>query len=135
MTQTIFWILCLPFISLLAILLVPEKNKTAAGWISFIGIFAAFLLSLKLFWSLSSNHSLETMQQEIPWILLPALRLEFGVIVDRLSVLMLLVVTGVGSGVFYYSMEYMSHDEGYRRYFSGLSLFAFSMIGIVVSNN
>lgn len=135
MTQTIFWILCLPFISLLAILLTPEKNKAAAGWISFSGIFAAFLLSLKLFWSLSSNHAFEAVQQEIPWIFLPTLSLEFGVIVDRLSVLMLLVVTGVGSGVFYYSMEYMSHDEGYKRYFAGLSLFAFSMIGIVVSNN
>lgn len=135
MTQTISWILCLPFISLLAILLTPEKNKAATGWISFSGIFTAFLLSLKLFWSLSSNHAFEAVQQEIPWIFLPTLSLEFGVIVDRLSVLMLLVVTGVGSGVFYYSMEYMSRDEGYKRYFAGLSLFAFSMIGIVVSNN
>jgi len=106
-----------------------------AGWLACAGIFASFFLSVKLFWAMTQDHSFEVSQVGISWISLPQLKLELGLLVDRLSVLMLLVVTGVGSTIFYYSLEYMGHDEGYKRYFAGLSLFAFSMIGIVVSNN
>ena len=129
------FILFLPFVSFLFILLIPEKNRVWAGRLACAGIFISFLLSGKLLWNMMQNPPLETIQSGIPWISLPQLNLELGVLLDRLSVMMLLVVTGVGSGVFYYSLEYMSHDEGFKRYFAGLSLFAFSMIGIVVSNN
>lgn len=135
MNQIAAFILFLPFVSFLLILLLPEKNRAWAGWLACAGIFVSFLLSAKLFWAITQDPSFELMQTQIPWIGLPHLQLELGILVDRLSVLMLLVVTGVGSAVFYYSLEYMSHDEGFRRYFAGLSLFAFSMIGIVVSNN
>lgn len=135
MTQIAALILFLPLISFLLILFIPEKNRNLSGWLACAGIFGSFLLSAKLFWALTQNHSFEFVQSAVPWITLPQLHLELGVLVDRLSVFMLLVVTGVGSGVFYYSLEYMNHDEGFKRYFAGLSLFAFSMIGIVVSNN
>src|SRR3989338_4303604 len=63
------------------------------------------------------------------------LRVEFGYLIDRLSLLMLLVVTGVGSCIFFYSAGYMKGDESFPRYFASLSFFAFSMIGVVLSNN
>ena len=135
MSQIAVFILFLPFVSFLLILLIPEKNRIWAGWLACAGIFISFLLSAKLFWAITQDPSFEMVQASIPWIRLLHLQLELGVLVDRLSVLMLLVVTGVGSAVFYYSLEYMSHDEGFKRYFAGLSLFALSMIGIVVSNN
>ncbi len=135
MSQSALLILFLPFFSFLIIPFIPEKNRIWAGWLAFAAIFASFLLSLKLFWAISQDPSFEGFQSAISWISLPQLQLELGVMIDRLSVLMLLVVTSVGSGVFFYSLEYMQDDEGFKRYFAGLSLFAFSMIGIVISNN
>jgi len=130
-----WWILFLPFISFLLIPLVPERNRRLAGWLACLGIFLSFLLSLKLALPLFQGKEIEAYQITLQWIALPDLKLELGLLIDPLSILMLLVVTGVGSLIFYYSLEYMGRDEGYRRYFAGLSIFAFSMIGIVLSAN
>jgi NADH-quinone oxidoreductase subunit L len=73
---------------------------------------------------------------EVPWIDFgPALRIPIGLLVDDLSKVMLLVVTGIGAMVHIYSTVYMEHDESKSRYFGNLSLFMFSMLGIVLANN
>src|SRR4051812_44160504 len=73
---------------------------------------------------------------EVPWIDFgPALRIPIGLIIDDLSRTMLLVVTGIGALVHIYSLVYMEHDAGKARYFGNLSLFMFSMLGIVLANN
>ena len=72
---------------------------------------------------------------EFTWLSVDGIHLKFGVMVDSLSVLMSLVVTGVGSCIFLYSTGYMKGEDGYSRYFACLSLFAFSMLGIVFSTN
>jgi NADH-quinone oxidoreductase subunit L len=59
----------------------------------------------------------------------------FGVVLDQLSKTMLLVVSGVGALIHIYSLGYMRDDPGKSRYFAGLSLFMFAMLGIVLSNN
>jgi NADH-quinone oxidoreductase subunit L len=69
------------------------------------------------------------------WLRVPGLEVEFAYLLDRLSLIMLLVVTGVGSCVFIYSTAYMHGDKSYPRFFASLSLFAFSMLGIVLANN
>jgi NADH-quinone oxidoreductase subunit L len=71
----------------------------------------------------------------IKWIDIWSLQIEFGLVLDRLSLLMLLIVTGIGSAIFIYSLGYMEEDPSQPRYFACLSLFAFSMLGIVLSNN
>ncbi|MCK6480156.1 MAG: NADH-quinone oxidoreductase subunit L [Planctomycetaceae bacterium] len=71
----------------------------------------------------------------VDWIRAGAFTARFGVVADRLSLLMALVVTGVGTPIFVYSIGYMHGDEGYGRFFACLSLFAFSMLGIVLSTN
>jgi NADH-quinone oxidoreductase subunit L len=58
-----------------------------------------------------------------------------GVLIDDLSKVMLLVVTGVGALIHIYSLVYMGEDDGESRYFGNLSLFMFSMLGIVLANN
>jgi NADH-quinone oxidoreductase subunit L len=130
-----WWILFSPFVAFLTIQIVPERTRTLAGWIAFTGIFISFLLTVQFAIPLFQAGHLDPHVLSLEWIGLSQLKLSIGVLIDSLSVLMLLVVTGVGSAIFFYSLEYMSHDEGYRRYFSGLSLFAFSMIGIVISSN
>jgi NADH-quinone oxidoreductase subunit L len=73
---------------------------------------------------------------EVPWIDFGiALRVPIGLLVDDLSKLMLLVVTGIGAAVHIYSTVYMESDESKARYFGNLSLFMFSMLGIVLANN
>jgi NADH-quinone oxidoreductase subunit L len=72
---------------------------------------------------------------EISWIELPGLHVPIGVTVDTLSKVMLLVVTGIGTLVHIYSLVYMEEDESKGRFFGNLSLFMFSMLGIVLANN
>ncbi len=69
------------------------------------------------------------------WMDVPGLRLEFGLIVDGLSLGMMFVVTLVGALVHVFSWGYMADDEAKGRYFAGLSLFMFSMTGIVLAGN
>jgi NADH-quinone oxidoreductase subunit L len=69
------------------------------------------------------------------WLQVGSLHIEFGLHLDTLSLLMLLIVTGVGSLIHIYSVEYMRGDPAYARFFACMSLFTFSMLGIVLSNN
>ena len=61
--------------------------------------------------------------------------IEIGATIDHLSILMLLVVTGVGLAIHIYSLGYMKGDPGFSRFFACLSLFTFSMLGVVLANN
>jgi NADH-quinone oxidoreductase subunit L len=62
-------------------------------------------------------------------------RISFGLMADRLSSVMLLVITGVGSLIHLYSGEYMSHEKGVYRFFAYLNLFIFSMLALVLGSN
>jgi len=69
------------------------------------------------------------------WINIAALQVDFSFVLDQLSLVMLLVVTGVGFLIHVYSVGYMSNDEGYARYFSFLNLFLFFMSVLVLAGN
>ncbi len=77
---------------------------------------------------------------EFDWIYLTkesalSFHIPFAFLLDPLSKMMLLLVTTIATLVFIYSVGYMANEEGYARYFAGLSLFLFSMLGIILSNN
>lgn len=72
----------------------------------------------------------------IDWISLPGLLpIDIGVLINFEAAAMLIVVLSISTLVHFYSISYMEGDEGYKRYFAFLSLFTFSMIGIVIANN
>jgi NADH-quinone oxidoreductase subunit L len=71
----------------------------------------------------------------VPWIDVAALHVNFSFVLDQLSLVMLLVVTGVGFLIHIYSVGYMAHEEGYARYFSYLNLFLFFMTVLVLAGN
>jgi NADH-quinone oxidoreductase subunit L len=71
----------------------------------------------------------------LPWINVGLLHVDFSFVLDQLSLVMLLVVTGVGFLIHVYSVGYMSDDEGYARYFSYLNLFLFFMTVLVLAGN
>jgi len=69
------------------------------------------------------------------WADLPGFKVTIGAMGDRLAQMMLLVVTGVGLGIHVFSVGYMKGDAGFSRFFAKLSLFMFSMLGIVLADN
>ena len=127
-------ILFAPLVSCVFICLFALRRPRLAGFVSAAGILLSFALTAWLFW-FHLHGSFLPIDTGRPWIQISGLTVEFGYLIDRLSVLMLLVVTGVGSCIFLYSLEYMKGDNSYGRYFASLSFFAFSMIGIVLANN
>lgn len=69
------------------------------------------------------------------WISVGTLHIDFSFVLDQLSLIMLLIVTGVGFLIHLYSVGYMHHDPGYARFFSYLNLFLFSMTTLVLAGN
>ncbi len=129
------WIILFsPFVATLLICLFSMKAPKLASALAVTGILVSFAFSAFLFIFHSQNHFLPV-ESSITWINVAGFRADFGYLLDELSILMLLVVTGVGSCIFFYSVGYMRGDSSFPRYFASLSLFAFSMIGIVLSNN
>lgn len=134
MTALPWLILGLPLLAAVLISAFLLKKPKLAGLTATGTLLAAFGMSLALF---AGAHQ-TPFESAINWIPLEGslrLSIEFGVMVNPLSLLMLLIVTGIGSLIFLYSTAYMKGDESYGRYFASLSLFAFSMLGIVLSNN
>ena len=128
--STLAWMtLLLPLASAAVITLGTLKNYRLSANLSIGAILGAFVCSLLLFLSASSGES------NLTWIAIGDFNATIGVKLDRLSALMLLVVTGVGALIHWYSQGYMEGDRSYARYFASLSLFSFSMLGIVLATN
>jgi NADH-quinone oxidoreductase subunit L len=127
------WILFLPLIAAAIITLFTRGLPAISAQISITAIGASFLLALALYFRLGDQLALPV--QPIQWLSVGNLKVEIGFLADRLSVLMLLVVTGVGLMIHIYSYGYMHGDKGFSRFFACLSLFTFSMLGIVFATN
>jgi NADH-quinone oxidoreductase subunit L len=129
------WIILFsPLVATVAILLFAMRRPKLAANLSLAGILISLALSVFMFLFHIHNHFLPA-EDSVSWIRIAGLTVDFGYYIDRLTLLMLLIVTGVGSCIFFYSIGYMHGDSSFPRYFASLSLFAFSMIGIVLSNN
>ncbi len=125
--------LFLPLASAVAIALFTRRNASVSAGISIGASLGAFLISALIFNQLRGAIAPETLNPN--WLAIGDFKVDFGVTLDALSQLMLLVVTGVGSAIHIYSWGYMRDDRSVSRYFAGLSLFMFSMLGIVLARN
>lgn len=124
-------LLLLPLVSAALILLVLKKNATISSLVSVISVLITLAISLSLLFS----DSTESTQLLFNWIDIGSLKLPIELRIDQLSKSMMLVVTFVGSLVHLFSLGYMKDDAGKARFFAGLSLFMFSMTGIVLASN
>jgi NADH-quinone oxidoreductase subunit L len=126
-------ILFLPLVAAGGITLFTLRYRTASALLSIGAIVTGFILSLVFInangWHPSPGESVAN------WLTIGGLHVDFGLKLDALSMMMLLVVTGVGGAIHIYSFGYMHADRGFSRYFACLSLFTFSMLGIVLANN
>jgi NADH-quinone oxidoreductase subunit L len=117
-------------------------TKFGGNWIgrrlshslTILGVFIAFVLSAMTLKSvaLEGAHFNETLYT---WMVVGSLKMQIGFLVDGLTAMMMCVVSFVSLMVHIYTIGYMEEDEGYNRFFSYISLFTFSMLMLVMSNN
>ncbi len=132
-------ILFLPLAAAAIITLFTQRNRKVSAALSVSAVVAGFILSV-IFVKVSGWQP-ATSEVAVDWLSVGNLQsglnlqVDFGLHFDPLSLAMMLIVTGVASLIHIYSMGYMHDDPGYSRFFACLSLFTFSMLGIVLSNN
>lgn len=122
--------LLLPLASALIIMSATRPLRSLSAYVSVAAVLGSFVCACFIFFQGTATAA------AISWIDLGAsFRVPLGLTLDPLSRSMLFMVTGVGSLVHIYSLGYMRDDDGESRYFAGLSLFMFAMLGIVLANN
>jgi NADH-quinone oxidoreductase subunit L len=124
--------LFLPIFSAAIITLFTLKHRNVSAFLSVGAIVAGFVMTLVF---IHANGFQINTEDSINWLSIGDLHIDFGLKFDALSLMMMLVVTGVGGAIHIYSVGYMREDSGFSRFFAELSLFTFSMLGIVLSNN
>jgi len=93
------------------------------------------IYSLFLTGRVISDHEFKPYNGYLRWLTAGNSSIEIGVMVDQLTAVMLLMVSFVGCLIFIYSRDYMRHDKRFSRFFNYMSLFAASMLGLIVANN
>ena len=121
------------FGAILAGLFGKAIGRTGAHVVTILGVATAFVLSLLVFRDVDAGHTYNG--TVYTWLQSGGLNLEVGFLIDKLTVMMMLVVTFVSLMVHIYTIGYMVDDPGYQRFFSYISLFTFSMLMLVMSNN
>jgi NADH-quinone oxidoreductase subunit L len=102
--------------------------------LTILGVLLAFILSAQTLWSVAVD-SARFNETLYTWMVVGGLKMEIGFLIDGLTAMMMCVVTFVSLMVHIYTIGYMEEDEGYNRFFSYISLFTFSMLMLVMSNN
>jgi NADH-quinone oxidoreductase subunit L len=112
-------------------------SEKAIGWIGAGSVGASFLVAVSIFFELiklaPGSRSIQIIIYS--WIWSGDLNVPIGFLVDPLSMIMIMVVSGVGCIIHVYSIGYMHGEIGFRRYFSYLNLFVFNMLILVSANN
>ncbi|MFT4193883.1 NADH-quinone oxidoreductase subunit L [Ottowia sp.] len=109
-------------------------GRTASHSATILGVLVAFILSAVTFKSVAVDGA-RFNQTLYEWMVLGGLKMEVGFLIDSLTATMMCVVTFVSLMVHVYTIGYMAEDDGYDRFFSYISLFTFSMLMLVMSNN
>jgi len=120
----------------------PKAVVTAIALLAPLGAFAVVLLAWLSSRSTAIDPDPSAVLRRMPyveswgtWISAGALHVDFSLVLDSLSLVMLLIITGVGFLIHVYSVGYMAHEDGYWRYFAYLNLFLFFMTTLVLAGN
>ncbi len=112
-----------------------DVSRRVAHTVTIAGVGISFFLSLYVFKYIVIDGGAIFNETLYTWLVAGNIRFEVGFLVDQLTATMLLVVTFVSWMVHFYTIGYMHDDKGYQRFFSYISLFTFSMLMLVMSNN
>ncbi|MGV9298556.1 MULTISPECIES: NADH-quinone oxidoreductase subunit L [Amycolatopsis] len=133
MTASSWLLVALPALGALVLLL---SGKRAKAWGHLLGcatVTLAFVYAVILFFSTDSHSVTDT--KIYSWIPVTQLQVDFGLRIDALSLTFVLLITGVGMLIHFYSIGYMADDEGRYRFFAYLNLFVASMLILVLGNS
>ena len=108
-------------------------GRAASHWVTILSVVISFVASVVIFQDVMAGHTFNG--SVYTWLTTGETRFEIGFLIDRLTVMMMLVVTFVSLMVHIYTIGYMRDDPGYQRFFSYISLFTFSMLMLVMANN
>jgi NADH-quinone oxidoreductase subunit L len=110
-------------------------SRGLAGFVACASVLAAFILSVMVFAAVQSSDEKQNIVKVFSWITSGTLDIPFEFLLDPLSVVFLLIITGVGFLIHVYSVGYMHDDAGYTRFFTYMNLFVFFMLLLVMGNN
>jgi NADH-quinone oxidoreductase subunit L len=132
------WIcLVAPLAGAIAITLAGRRiSRRTAAWLSTASVFVAFAGAVWTFFGLRSNGSEDAWTATAwTWLQSGSFKVGLTIIIDPLSTMMMLIVSGVGGLIVLYSIGYMEGDDEERRYFAYMSIFVFSMLLLVQGGN
>jgi NADH-quinone oxidoreductase subunit L len=132
------WLLfVLPAVGALILFVAGRRADTWGHWLGVLTVVASFGLGLAIFaQTIALPADQRTTEVHLfDWIAVAGLNVDFGLRLDPLSLTFVLLITGVGSLIHIYSVGYMSHDPGRRRFFAQLNLFVAAMLILVLGNN
>ena len=130
------WIVLSPLIgSIIAGLFGRQIGRAGAHSVTIAGVAVAFVLALVAFKFHVLDGGAAFNGAVYTWLASDLFTFEVGFLVDNLTAVMMVIVTGVSLMVHIYTIGYMHDDPGYQRFFSYISLFTFSMLMLVMSNN
>src|ERR1700681_4473876 len=110
-----------------------KLGRAASHWICILGVAVSFVGSGIVLRDVLAGNTFNG--DVYSWLVSDGIHFQVGFLIDRLSALMMVVVTFVSLCVHIYTIGYMADDEGYTRFFSYISLFTFSMLMLVMANN
>jgi NADH-quinone oxidoreductase subunit L len=133
MEEFVWLIPIMPLFGAIFLGLFGHLLKEKSGIIASLTVLTSFILSIKAFLLVREGITFDG--NLVDWIVAGNFNASFGVLIDQLSVIMMLVVTGVGFLIHVYSIGYMHGDRGVGRFFAYMNLFIFSMLMLVMGNN
>jgi len=135
MENLIYAIVLLPLIGFLINGLFGKNlPKIVVGSLATAAVFASFCIAVSLFLKFDSE-SPAVVVKAFEWFRVNGVQINFGFQIDQLSLMMVMIITGIGSLIHLYSIGYMSHDKGFYKFFTYLNLFIFSMLLLVMGSN
>lgn len=112
-----------------------KMSKGMSGGIACVSVLASFVVSVLIFMEVQASAQKSHVVDLFSWINSDSLKIPFSFLVDPLSTVFLLIITGIGFLIHVYSTGYMHDDDGFPRFFTYLNLFIFFMLLLVLGNN
>ena len=135
MENLVYAIILLPLLGFLINGLFGKNlPKIVVGSLATVAVFGSFCIAVSLFLNFDSE-SQPVIVKAFEWFRVNGIQINFGFQIDQLSLMMVMIITGIGSLIHLYSIGYMSHDKGFYKFFTYLNLFIFSMLLLVMGSN
>jgi NADH-quinone oxidoreductase subunit L len=130
------WLLvAIPAVSAAILLLAGKRADKWGPWLGGIVPIGLFCYAVPLFFSVKGEGNREIEKHLFTWVPVAGFHVDAGMLLDPLSIVFVLLITGVGGLIHLYAIGYMAHDEGARRFFGYFNLFVAAMLLLVLADN